>query len=282
MRFRIVLMLFSLVSISQYRSGSSPPRQHQKPSAESITVYSGQHEQTVSVLVDDFRGAPGSRSSCARATRASWRTRSCRRARTRRRTSSTPRTRRPWRPSTSRSCWRPVDAARWRRSRGRTARRKGDWVGVSARTAVLVYNTGQLTAASCRLAAGPRPTRSGRAGSASPPTETDFQPLVTAVAKLKGEDAAKQWLAGLKANGKVYDGQRGDHRGGQQRRDRRRADRPLLLVPAARRARRGQDPLALHYFAPRRPGQPRRRLRRGACWRRATTRQPPSSSSPTW
>ncbi len=36
------------------------------------------------------------------------------------------------------------------------------------------------------------------------PSETDFQPLVTAILKLKGRAAAKAWLEGMKENGRVY------------------------------------------------------------------------------
>jgi iron(III) transport system substrate-binding protein len=38
------------------------------------------------------------------------------------------------------------------------------------------------------------------------PTGADFQAIVAATLYLKGEDATRQWLAGLKANGTVYDG----------------------------------------------------------------------------
>ncbi len=81
----------------------------------------------------------------------------------------------------------------------------GDWVGVSARSAVLVYNTSKLTAAALpptlqSLALG---AWKGKIGFA--PTETDFQPLIAALVKLHGQAAAVSWLSGLKANGKVYD-----------------------------------------------------------------------------
>ena len=76
---------------------------------------------------------------------------------------------------------------------------------MSARASVLVYNTDQLTPADlpASLLDLAKPEWKGRFG--FPPSETDFQPLVTAVATLKGEDAAKQWLEGLKDNGKTYD-----------------------------------------------------------------------------
>jgi iron(III) transport system substrate-binding protein len=81
---------------------------------------------------------------------------------------------------------------------------KGEWVGVSARVSALVYNTSKLKASELpgsvlELA---QPRWKGKVGFA--PSETDFQPLVTAIEKLDGRSAAESWLKGLQANGKVY------------------------------------------------------------------------------
>jgi iron(III) transport system substrate-binding protein len=81
---------------------------------------------------------------------------------------------------------------------------EGDWVGVSARVSVLVYNTSlikaaQLPSSILELA---EPKWKGKLGFA--PSETDFQPLITAIAKLDGAGAAERWLKGLQANGKLY------------------------------------------------------------------------------
>jgi iron(III) transport system substrate-binding protein len=81
---------------------------------------------------------------------------------------------------------------------------QGDWVGVSARVSVLVYNTSlvkpsELPNSILELA---QPKWKGKIGFA--PSETDFQPLVTAISKLDGVAAAEKWLEGIKANGKVY------------------------------------------------------------------------------
>jgi iron(III) transport system substrate-binding protein len=87
---------------------------------------------------------------------------------------------------------------------GRYSSPQGDWVGVSARASVLVYNTSQvkpseLPSSILELA---QPRWRGKVGFA--PSETDFQPLVTAISKLDGAAAAEKWLQGLQANGKVY------------------------------------------------------------------------------
>lgn len=83
----------------------------------------------------------------------------------------------------------------------------GDWVGVDARAAVLVYNPSmiqqsQLPQSILDLA---DPFWKGKIGIA--PAENDFQPVVTAVIKLDGEDKATQWLQGLKTNAaQTYNG----------------------------------------------------------------------------
>jgi iron(III) transport system substrate-binding protein len=81
---------------------------------------------------------------------------------------------------------------------------QGVWVGVSGRISTLVYNTAQVSAASLpssilELSA---PKWKGKLGIA--PSETDFQPLITAITKLDGAAAAEKWLTGVKANSKTY------------------------------------------------------------------------------
>lgn len=82
----------------------------------------------------------------------------------------------------------------------------GNWVGFAARSTVLVYNTAavkdaELPASILDLA---KPEWKGKV--AFSPTGADFQAIVSAVLETSGEAATKTWLAGLKANGTVYDG----------------------------------------------------------------------------
>jgi len=81
---------------------------------------------------------------------------------------------------------------------------QGDWVGVSARVSVLVYNTSQIKASQLpgSILELAQPQWKGKVGFA--PSETDFQPLVTAVIRLDGLAAAERWLQGLQANGRLY------------------------------------------------------------------------------
>ncbi len=76
----------------------------------------------------------------------------------------------------------------------------GDWVGVSARVSVLIYNTRLLTPAQLPSSVLDlaQPRFAGKLALA--PSETDFQPIVTAVADAYGPATALRWLEGLKAN----------------------------------------------------------------------------------
>jgi iron(III) transport system substrate-binding protein len=81
---------------------------------------------------------------------------------------------------------------------------RGDWVGVSARVSEVVYNPAQMkgTRVPNKLMLLAEPNYKGLVGFA--PSETDFQPLVTAMLKLKGRASAQAWLEGLKETGRVY------------------------------------------------------------------------------
>ena len=77
---------------------------------------------------------------------------------------------------------------------------QGDWVGVSARVSVLIYNpslisASQLPTSVLQLA---NPKYKGKLAFAA--GETDFQPIVTSVARAYGDAKAGTWLDGIKAN----------------------------------------------------------------------------------
>lgn len=81
---------------------------------------------------------------------------------------------------------------------------QGDWVGVSGRISVLVYNTQQISPSSLpsSILALAEPEWKGKLGIA--PSETDFQPLITSITKFDGSAAAEKWLEGMKADSKIY------------------------------------------------------------------------------
>jgi iron(III) transport system substrate-binding protein len=77
---------------------------------------------------------------------------------------------------------------------------QGDWVGVSARVSVLIYNPSLISASalpgSVLALADPR----YRGKLALAPGETDFQPIVTAVEHAYGRARALRWLEGMRDN----------------------------------------------------------------------------------
>jgi iron(III) transport system substrate-binding protein len=76
----------------------------------------------------------------------------------------------------------------------------GKWVGVTARVSVMGYNTSLLSPSQLPMSvmdlADPR--WKGQIGIAG--SETDFQPIVTSIARTHGEAAALRWLEAVKAN----------------------------------------------------------------------------------
>lgn len=80
----------------------------------------------------------------------------------------------------------------------------GNWVGFAARATTLIYNPGEigeeeLPASMLELA---DPAWEGRVGIAA--GGADFQAIVSAVLALEGEEATRQWLAGLEDNAEIY------------------------------------------------------------------------------
>ncbi len=77
---------------------------------------------------------------------------------------------------------------------------RGDWVGISARVSVLIYNprliaSGQLPTSVLQLADSRYKGKLALAAG-----ETDFQPIVTSVLRSQGQAATLRWLTGLRAN----------------------------------------------------------------------------------
>jgi iron(III) transport system substrate-binding protein len=94
----------------------------------------------------------------------------------------------------------PVTASTLTHTPSRYDSPQGDWVGVSARVSVLIYNTrllkpSQLPRSVMQLA---DPEWKGKLAFAA--GETDFQPIVTSVARTYGDAAALRWLEALKRN----------------------------------------------------------------------------------
>jgi iron(III) transport system substrate-binding protein len=99
----------------------------------------------------------------------------------------------------------PVDASTLSHTPPEYNSPQGDWVGVSARVSVIVYNPSLISASqlptSVMQLADAR--YKGKLGIA--PTETDFQPIVTSVLRTYGHAQALSWLDGVKANGASHE-----------------------------------------------------------------------------
>ena len=76
----------------------------------------------------------------------------------------------------------------------------GDWVAVSARVSVLIYNPSMITAGQLPSTVLGLADPKYRGKLAFAAGETDFQPIVTSVARTYGQAAALKWLEGIKAN----------------------------------------------------------------------------------
>jgi iron(III) transport system substrate-binding protein len=94
----------------------------------------------------------------------------------------------------------PVASSTLARTPNRYDSPQGDWAGVSARVSVLIYNPGMISADDLprTVLALADPRYRGKLAFAA--GETDFQPVVTSVARTYGSAAALKWLEGIKSN----------------------------------------------------------------------------------
>jgi iron(III) transport system substrate-binding protein len=76
----------------------------------------------------------------------------------------------------------------------------GDWVGLSARVSVLVYDTSRLQPSQLPTSVMDLANPEWKGKLALAPTETDFQPIVTSIALAHGRPSALRWLKAVAAN----------------------------------------------------------------------------------
>lgn len=79
-----------------------------------------------------------------------------------------------------------------------------NWVGLLARSRVLAYNKNMITETELPTSILELPNPEWKNKFAFVKTSGAFQMQLSAMIKLEGRDAAKQWLEGLKENGKEY------------------------------------------------------------------------------
>ena len=174
-------------------------------SAGSLTVYSGQHVQTTEALVAAFERESGVsvtlRSDDEDVLADQIVTEGSRSPADVFYTENSP----PLQYLASKRMLAAVDATTLANTPARFNSPDGQWVGVSARVSVLVYNTSLLSrrdlpTSALQLA---DPKWSGKLALAG--SETDFQPIVTSIARTYGEEAALRWLDAVKANAGSHD-----------------------------------------------------------------------------
>jgi len=189
----LLALAMLLAACSASKGGDSP-----------LVLYSGQHAQTVSTLVSAFTKATGIKVSVRSDDEGTLANQILQEGRRSPAdlfyTENSP----PLEVLAEHGLLAPVEASTLAAVPSQYSSTQGDWVGVSARAASFVYNTSKLTAASAPSSVLDlaQPSWKGKLGLA--PTESDFQPLVTAVVKLDGTAAATSWLTGLKSNAQVY------------------------------------------------------------------------------
>ncbi len=100
----------------------------------------------------------------------------------------------------------PVDSATLAKTPGKYNSPDGDWVGVSARVSVIVYNPSLISASQLptHITQLADPKYKGKLALA--PGETDFQPIVTAYQHAYGTAATLTWLKAISGNaaGHIY------------------------------------------------------------------------------
>ena len=251
--------------------------------AGTITVYSGQHEQTVSKLVADFTKRTGIQvkvRSADEATLANQILQEGSKSPADVFFAENPPALQVLVGAGPARAGRPGHAAP--RCRAHAARRRATGSAVSARAAVLAYNTDKLTKADLpeSLLDLASPAWKGRVAFA--PAETDFQPLITSIAKLRGNAAALAWLKASRRTRRSTTTTSRSSRPSTTARSPPVSSTTTTGTGCATRSARDNTHSALHYFAAARPGHARRRLRRGGPEVEQARRRRPSASSPTW
>jgi iron(III) transport system substrate-binding protein len=199
--FSVLLISTALLLSACGSSSSSSTAAAGKPT---ITLYSGQHEQTTGKLVSEFEKQTGIKVKVRSDDEATLGNQIIVEGSNSPAdvfyTENTP----VLELLREKGLLAPVDASTLASVPSRYDSPQGDWLGVSARVSVLVYNTKQLgsTKLPSSILELAQPQWKGKLGFA--PSETDFQPLITSIEKLDGKAAAEKWLKGMQANGKVY------------------------------------------------------------------------------
>ena len=103
----------------------------------------------------------------------------------------------------------PVDQSTLKQVPAEFSSAEGDWVGVAARETVMIYNPKLIAASELPQSILELSDPQWQGKLAIAPSEPDFVPVVSAIEKLDGKAAAKEWLEGFAANAKHYNDNEG-------------------------------------------------------------------------
>lgn len=166
----------------------------------SITLYNGQHEQTTDALVAGFEKATGIRVAMRNDDEDTLADQIVTEG------SRSPadviytENSLPLEFLQSKGLLAPVEAATLAHTPSRFNSPQGDWVGVSARVSVLIYNPSLIRASQLPTAVLQLADPRYRGELAFAPQETDFQPIIVSVERTYGQAAALRWLQGIRTN----------------------------------------------------------------------------------
>jgi iron(III) transport system substrate-binding protein len=192
----IVAAVAVVIAVGAFAGGSSK----RASGGVSLTLYSGQHPETVSALVSAFTKQTGIdvtvRSDDEGVLAAQVIQEGSHSPADLFMTENSP----PLEALQERGLLAPVSTAALAKTPARYSSTKKDWEGVSARVSTMVYNTSKLKASQLptSVLGLADPKWKGKLGLA--PSETDFQPIVTAVAAKYGKARAVAWLKGVRSN----------------------------------------------------------------------------------
>jgi iron(III) transport system substrate-binding protein len=171
---------------------------------QTITLYSGQHEETTNALVAAFEKQTGAkvnvRSDDEDVLADQIATEGSKSKADVFFTENTP----PLVRLSEKGLLAPVDASSRAAVPTQDSAADHTWVGVSARVSELVYNTDDLKPADLPTSVLDLADPKWKGKLDIAPSETDFQPIVTSVAADIGDAATVTWLKALKANAGVH------------------------------------------------------------------------------
>ena len=199
MRLRHVVLGLIAAALSFWIAGST------SAAAQTLTIYSGQHPQTVDALVADFEKATGIKARVHSGEGPEVANQLAEEGADSPAdvyfTENTP----DLMLLEEKDLLASVDPAALASVPARYNSPTGKWLAVLARTNVLTYNPGMVKEADLPKSLLDFADPAWKDKIAIAPTDADFLPVVGAVIALEGKDAALAWLKGLKANAQIFD-----------------------------------------------------------------------------